>query len=59
MEIGIFRFLILFSKIQKIRERYRTDKIEERVKPYPTPISMLKEEEKKLFQRYFVFLSTR
>jgi len=59
IEIRIFRFLILFSKIYKIREGYRADKMEERAELYPTPMSMLKEEEEKFFQKYFFFLCTR
>jgi len=31
----------------------------ERVEPCPTTISILKEGDEKLFQRYFVFLHTR
>ena len=31
----------------------------ERVEPCSTPMSTSKEEDKKLFQRYFVFLLTR
>ena len=59
IEIGIFRFLILFSKISKIGERYRADKMRERAKLCPTPISMLKKGEETLFQRYFIFLPIR
>ena len=40
-----------FSKILKIRERYRVDKMGERAELCPTPTSILKEEEEKLFQR--------
>jgi len=31
----------------------------ERAEPYPISTSTLKEEDEKLFQRYFVFLPTR
>jgi len=40
-------------------ERYNTERIGERAKPCPTPISTLKKGEEKLFQRYLVFLPTR
>ena len=58
-EIGIFRFFNLFSKVWKIKKRYKTNKIGDKAEPYPTPISILKREEEKLFQRYFIFISTR
>jgi len=45
IEIRIFIFLIFFSKIYKIRERYRADKMGERVKPFLTLTSILKEAE--------------
>jgi len=40
-EIGIFRFFKQFSKICKIGERYKADKIGERANHCPTPMSML------------------
>jgi len=43
----------------KIEARYKADKIGDRAEPCPTPISTLKKDEEKLFQRYQVFLSTR
>ena len=58
IEIDIFRFFNWFSKMWRIGERYNTERIGERAKPCPTPISTLKKEEK-LFQRYLVFLPTR
>jgi len=51
-------FLIFFSKIWKIGEKYKADRIGNRAKPYTTSTLILKEEEEKLFQRYFIFLST-
>ena len=39
--IGIFRFFKQFSKIWKIGERYKADRIRERAEPCPTPTSML------------------
>ena len=59
MEIGIFIFLILFSKIWRIGERYKTERIEKRANTWPTLISILKIWEEKLFYKYLVFLSTR
>jgi len=38
---------------------YKADNIGERMELYPTLILTLKEGDKKLFQRYFVFLPTR
>ena len=35
------------------------NKIGERAEPCPTPMLTLKRGEEKLFQKYFVFLSTR
>jgi len=40
-------------------ERYKTKRIGERTEPCPIPISILKRGEKKSFQRYLVFLSTK
>ena len=43
----------------RIRARYKADKIGDRAEPCPTPMSTLKRDEEKLFQRYWVFLLTR
>ena len=48
-ETGIFRLLNLFSKIWKIGERYRADKMGESTELYPTPTPTLKDRENKLF----------
>ena len=40
-ELWIFRFFKWFSKIWKIREKYKADKIKERANPCPTPTSIL------------------
>jgi len=40
-------------------KRYNAERIGERAKFCPTPMSTLKKEEEKLFQRYLVFLCTR
>ena len=40
-------------------ERHKADKMGDKAELCLTLISTLKREEKKLFQRYFVFLSTR
>jgi len=37
IEIGILRFLRRFSRMCKNGERYKADKIGERVDPWPTP----------------------
>jgi len=58
-EIRIFRFFNLFSKMWRIEEKYRADRMEERAELCPTPMSTLKKEDEKLFQRYFIFLPTR
>ena len=58
-EIGIFRFFTLFSKIWKIGERYKANKMEGKVESCLTPILTLKDREEKLFQKYLVFLFTR
>ena len=47
--MGIFKFFRHFSKIYKKGERYRADKIGERVDLCPTPTFMLKIGNKKLF----------
>jgi len=49
IEMGIFKFFRHFSKIYNKRERYKVDKIGERAEPWPTPIFMLKIDDKKLF----------
>jgi len=59
METGILRFFKQFSRIYNREERYKAKKMEERAEPCPTPISMLKNGEEKLFQKYCVFLLTR
>ena len=59
VEIGIFRFFNCFSKMWKIGEKYKAERIGERAKPCLTPISTLKKGEEKSFQRYLVFLPTR
>jgi len=48
----IFRFLAFFSKIWKIGERYKADKVGDKTKSYSTPTSKLKNREEKLFERY-------
>ena len=59
MEFGIFKFNKCFSRIWKIGERYKVDKIGERTEPWPTPISTLQKREEKSFHKYLVFLSMR
>ena len=59
IDIGILRFFILFSKILKIREKCKAERIGERVESYPMPTSTLHKGEEKLLQRYFVLLPTR
>jgi len=49
IEMGIFKFFRHFSKIYKKGERYRADKIGERVNLCPTPTFMLKIGNEKLF----------
>ena len=48
VETGIFRFFNCFSKIWKIGERYKAERIEERADPCPTPILTLKKRKEKL-----------
>ena len=48
---GIFRFFSLLSKMWRIEERYKADKIGKNVELCPTPTLMLKDGEEKLFQR--------
>jgi len=56
-EIGIFRFFNLFSRVWKIGEKYKADKIGDKTEPYLILISILKRKEEKLFQKYFVFFT--
>jgi len=42
IEIGILRFLRLFSRMCKNRERYKADKIGKRADPWYTPTLTLK-----------------
>jgi len=58
-EIGILRFFKCFSRMWKIGERYKADKMGERAKPCLTPILILQKGEEKLFYKYFVFLPIR
>ena len=50
--MGIFRIFKQFSKIWRIREMYKVNKIGERAEPWPTPTLILKKEEEKLLQKY-------
>ena len=59
MEIGIFKFNKYFSRIWKIEERYKADKMGKRRESWLTPISALQKEEEKSFHKYLVFLSVR
>ena len=54
IKMGILRIFKQFSRIWKIDER-----IDERADSCPTPTSTLQKGDWKLFQKYFVFLSTR
>jgi len=49
IEMGIFKFFRCFSKIYNKGERYKADKIRERVESWPTPTFMLKIDDRKLF----------
>ena len=49
METGIFIFFKCFSRMWKIEEIYKADKMGERAKPCPMPTSILKNREEKLF----------
>ena len=51
VETGILKFFRCFSKINRKGERYKADKMGERVEPWPTPTFMLKIGEEKLFHR--------
>jgi len=59
IEIRIFRFFNLFSKVCKIGERYKANKIGDKMELCLIPTSILKRKEEKLFQKYFVFILTR
>ena len=48
-ETGIFKFFDLFLKIWRIGKRYKADNMGESMEPHPTPMSTLKEGDKKLF----------
>ena len=50
IETGIFKFFKCFSRMWKIREIYKADKIGEKAKSCPMPMSTLKKGEEKLFQ---------
>ena len=56
MEIGILRFLNLFSKMYRSSEIYNVDKMGESAEPWPTPTLISKEGEERLFHKYFVLL---
>ena len=56
MDIGILRFLNLFSKMYRSGEIYNVDKIGESADPWPTPTLILKEGDERLFHKYFVLL---
>ena len=47
IKTGILKFFRHFSKINRRKKRYKTDKIGEKVELWPTPIFMLKIEEEK------------
>ena len=49
VETEIFRFFSQFSKIWNIEERYKIERIRERVNSWPTLTSILKKREEKLF----------
>ena len=51
IETGILRFFKHFSKVNRKGERYKADKMGERVESWPTLMFMLKIEEEKLFHR--------
>ena len=59
MEIGILRFLNLFSKMYRSGEIYNMDKMGESVDPWPTPTLISKEGDERLFHKYFVLLWIR
>ena len=49
IEIGIFKFSKCFLRIWKTGEIYKINKMGERAKPYPIPMSTLKNGEEILF----------
>jgi len=51
IEIGILRFLRHFSRMCKNRERYKADKIGEKVDSWPTPTLTLKLGEDRSFHK--------
>jgi len=57
--IGIFRVFNHFSRIWKIREKYKVGSMGDRAKPCPTPTSILQKGDVNPFQRYLVFLLTK
>jgi len=59
MEIGILRFLNLFSRIYRSGERYNMDKMGDSADPWPTPTLISKEGDERLFHKYFVLLWIR
>jgi len=56
MEIGILRFLNLFSRIYRSGERYKVDKMGDSADPWPTPTLTLKKGDERSFHKYFVLL---
>jgi len=50
VEMGIFRFLKCFPRIYKNGVKYKTERIEERADPWPTPMLTLKSGDIKSFQ---------
>ena len=56
MDTGIFKIFNYFSRIWRIGDKYKADRIGERANSWPTPILTLKKGEEKLFQKYLVFL---
>ena len=59
IEIGILRFLNLFSKMYRSSEIYNVDKMGERADLWPTPTLMSKKGDERLFHKYFVLLWIR
>jgi len=51
IETGILRFLRRLSRMYKKGERYKADRIGERVDPWPTPTFTLKVGDERLFHR--------
>ena len=49
IKTGIFKNFNYFSKMWRIRDKYKVDKIGVRANPWPTPILTLKKREEKLF----------